>query len=286
MGTGNKYCPGRACNFLLILFTTMNQLFLLTIVQMSLLHHINADWGCSIQVGQSTTNEAESRMFLAPQRPILWRNGRVNFVFDNSITRVEKSAVYKAMRMIMNAVPCIKFFKQRGWNVQNALIIRKTCICGWTCNRNTDYVGGSANLGFQIGGPGYLNIESCLDEHIRKNQNNIWTGLGLLVHELLHSLGVPHTQSRSDSHNYINVHWDNIIHKKKDNYFTNRTIFDTHQVEYDCMSIMHYRDNGFQIKGAGPTMTAKDPYSCDLKSANLQLRPSDITLLKRMYNCQ
>jgi len=81
----------------------MNQLFLLTIVPMSLIPYINADWGCSIQVGQSTTNEAEGRMFFAPQRPILWRNGRVNFVFDNSITRVEKSAVYKAMRIIMNA---------------------------------------------------------------------------------------------------------------------------------------------------------------------------------------
>jgi len=264
----------------------MNQLFLLTIVPMILIPHINADWGCSIEVGQSTTNEAEGRMFFAPQRPILWRNGQVDYVFDyfSEITKAEEFAVETAMQIIMNAVPCIRFVKKRGWNVQNALKVRKTCICHWTCNANPDYVQGSASLGFEPSGHSYLNIQTCLDQHIKKG--HFWNGVGLLVHELLHTLGVPHTQCRSDSHNYIDVHWDNIVHDMKPNYYTNKTIFDTYQVEYDCMSIMHYRDNTFQIKGAGPTMTAKDPYSCDLKSKNIELKPSDITLLKRMYNCE
>ena len=53
----------------------------------------------------------------------------------------------------------------------------------------------------------------------------------------------------------------------------------THGSPYDCMSIMHYRDYG----ATGPTMTAKNPATCNLRSYNTRLTSSDITLLKKMY---
>ena len=50
------------------------------------------------------------------------------------------------------------------------------------------------------------------------------------------------------------------------------------------MSIMNYRDYFFKKAGAtGPTMTAKNPATCDLSGYNKRLTNADITLLKRMY---
>ena len=59
---------------------------------------------------------------------------------------------------------------------------------------------------------------------------------------------------------------------------------ETYGTPYDCMSIMNYRDYFFKKAGAtGPTMTAKNPATCNLSAANTRLTNSDITLLKRMY---
>ena len=52
---------------------------------------------------------------------------------------------------------------------------------------------------------------------------------------------------------------------------------------YDCMSVMHYRDWGFQQ--GGPTMLPRRS-SCDLKSGNYRLTQSDIDLLNKMYPCK
>ena len=59
---------------------------------------------------------------------------------------------------------------------------------------------------------------------------------------------------------------------------------ETYKTPYDCMSIMHYRDYFFKKAwDTGPTMTAKNPATCNLSGANTRLTHSDITLLKRMY---
>ena len=56
---------------------------------------------------------------------------------------------------------------------------------------------------------------------------------------------------------------------------------ETHGSPYDCSSIMHYRDDSFKKAGAtGPTMTAKNPATCNLSGYMTKLTAADITLLK------
>ena len=59
---------------------------------------------------------------------------------------------------------------------------------------------------------------------------------------------------------------------------------ETHGSPYDCSSIMHYRDDSFKKAGAtGPTMTAKNPATCNLSGYMTKLTNSDKNLLNKMY---
>ena len=106
--------------------------------------------------------------------------------------------------------------------------------------------------------------------------------IGLLVHEILHALGVGHTQKRPDRDTYITVNWNNILEFGKDQYkkCVGNTC-QTYNTDYDCSSIMHYGDTDFTNHN-GKTMTAKDANKCKF-AYNTKLTTSDITLLKKMY---
>ena len=106
--------------------------------------------------------------------------------------------------------------------------------------------------------------------------------LGLIVHEILHALGVGHTQKRPDRDTYITVNWNNVLSNFKSQYekCTGNTC-QTHNTAYDCSSIMHYSWDDFASNGK--TMTAKDANKCSLSRYNTKLTDSDITLLKKMY---
>ena len=106
---------------------------------------------------------------------------------------------------------------------------------------------------------------------------------GLLVHEILHALGIGHTQKRPDRDSYITVNWNNINADAKSQYekCAGNTC-QTYNTEYDCSSIMHYGDTDF-ANGKGKTMTAKDANKCTVSKYNTKLTNSDLTLLKKMY---
>jgi len=105
--------------------------------------------------------------------------------------------------------------------------------------------------------------------------------VGLMVHELLHVLGMVHTQTRKDTDQYIEVYDRNIARGYWFNYMKCDDC-EAHGIPYDCMSIMHYR-NGLLAKWPWlPTMKAL--YSdCDLWSANNEMTKADVDLLKKLY---
>merc|ERR1712106_385162 len=120
--------------------------------------------------------------------------------------------------------------------------------------------------------------------------------VGLMIHELLHVIGLGHTQRRRDASANIKINWGNIDGQYKAQYEpcivakdSKCSQYNAYGTEYDCMSIMNYRDTSFitdAAKAAGnKTMVAKHGTSCDLSSPNNHLRPADILIVKRMY-CQ
>ena len=125
--------------------------------------------------------------------------------------------------------------------------------------------------------------------------NTVQDGIGLIIHELMHNLGVGHTQKRQDASEHIKILEDNIENtktarsqytpcfKEKD---TRCSRYDDYGTPYNCMSIMHYRDWDFlskeAVKNGGKTMIPRKE-GCDLSTPNWDLTNEDVSILNKMY---
>merc|ERR1711962_19410 len=110
--------------------------------------------------------------------------------------------------------------------------------------------------------------------------------LSLMVHELLHIIGLSHTQHRRDAKDHIQVQWQNIEKWAQFTYipYTNSRYYETYKIPYDCNSIMHYSPRAFSKNGR-PTMKAIHPEKCKLKY-NADMSEYDKQFVQEMYKKQ
>merc|ERR1719450_1248163 len=106
------------------------------------------------------------------------------------------------------------------------------------------------------------------------NQNDI----GLVIHELLHNLGLGHTQKRQDADQHIEIQWNNIKADSRSQYEPcieandpRCRRYNDYGTDYDCSSIMHYLDYFFLTPQARAT------------GGKTMIANTDITLLNKMY---
>ena len=82
-------------------------------------------------------------------------------------------------------------------------------------------------------------------------------GLGATIHEIGHTVGLWHEQSREDRDAFVVIHWDKIEPGHEHNF--NQHIVDGDDVgPYDYDSIMHYSRTAFSVDGSD-TITPIDP---------------------------
>ncbi|KAB7503817.1 Zinc metalloproteinase nas-15, partial [Armadillidium nasatum] len=82
---------------------------------------------------------------------------------------------------------------------------------------------------------------------------------GVVIHELMHSLGFWHEQARPDRDRYITIIWENIQMGLSYNF--GKYDWDTIQnlsVPYDLGSIMHYGSNAFAKNRTKPTIISNN----------------------------
>ena len=69
-----------------------------------------------------------------------------------------------------------------------------------------------------------------------------------MIHEFLHTLGFHHEHNRFDRDDYVQIHYENIIPEKIEN-FKKITAKAYYNLPYDGTSIMHYKSDAFSMNG-------------------------------------
>ncbi len=173
----------------------------------------------------------------SPYTTALWPDGIVPYDFDSNVSAVNQQRSIDAMA-VWEDVTAVDFvpwvFAEHGF-----ARIRMRDSTGDDEPTNSSFVG-------RQGGVQIVNIVS-------------WTARFIIAHELGHSLGYWHEQSRPDRDDYVQIEWDRIIDGKDHN-------FDLHSMAgyygpYDFESIMHYGQCAFSCCGADPDV-ACSPVSC------------------------
>jgi hypothetical protein len=106
---------------------------------------------------------------------------------------------------------------------------------------------------------------------------------GRIMHELLHTLGFFHEQSRPDRDSYVNIRSENIQSGMEHNFNKyDNTFVDTKNTPYDYASVMHYGSDAFSLNGS-PTIEPIEP-GVQI-GQRVWMSPIDMEEVRLFYNC-
>uniref|UniRef100_A0ABP0N8Y6 Metalloendopeptidase n=1 Tax=Durusdinium trenchii TaxID=1381693 RepID=A0ABP0N8Y6_9DINO len=210
-----------------------------------------------------------------------WTNSEVKYCFDVQLAPSAKSAVECAITKIRQAVPGITFTNvgQRGsgsCNSRPAIFVQSQNSGCWA------NIGMTGSFSGFFTGNQQLNLQTpgCND-------------CGTAIHEMLHSMGMAHEQSRPDRDNYVTINWQN-IQSNMHSQFAKDSYADTNR-PYDILSIMHYGPTAFTsngmpsitVKPAGFALYTQDPnrYQYYRTGQRMGMSERDIGQLKDLYQC-
>jgi hypothetical protein len=171
----------------------------------------------------------------------LWPGGVVPYRFDSNVSAANQSLMIDAMRAWEDVADVD--FRPRDGEADFVHIQASTL--------NNSEVG-------RIGGRQIINITS-------------WNAKFRMVHELGHTLGFYHEQSRSDRNDYITINWDNIDSTNRHNFVISDEA--TEYGPYDFDSVMHYAACDFSTCSTCSssavdcrTIDVKPPYATEWQS--------------------
>lgn len=236
------------------------------------------DWRRDLGQGQKQAEDKKEGKKRRKKRSVSlysyspWLTNNIPYVLSPNLNRDDRLTISKAMESIERG-SCVKFVP-RGFSPYYVHIARE-CSCG---SRRCAFNGAYANIGPGVlpGLPSRMRILTCLAP-------NDEDAVGIITHELLHNMGMLHTHTRLDRGEHVHVNYLNVLPDKWIDYSWNPLQFPL-DTEYDCDSIMHYRDTSFNI-GNSITLEAVDPSRCRLRSRSNRPTSADIDLINKLYNC-
>jgi Astacin (Peptidase family M12A) len=109
----------------------------------------------------------------------------------------------------------------------------------------------------------------------------------VIVHELLHLLGLYHEHTRHDAPRYIRVHYENIDPARFSNFRPepNTAPTSSYGIPYDYRSVMHYGQSYFASHDGETTIETRLPYYQDIIGRAESASPSDHLKVCAMYRC-
>jgi hypothetical protein len=194
-----------------------------------------------------------------------WDNGIVPYSFSSNMPQGHRDMIARAAQHISSRTHLCIRPREGGEDDYIAFVAVRDKI----------YSGQSA-LGKQGGRqPIYIDIAD--------NKGEPSGMFDVVVHEILHALGMIHEQSRSDRDEHVRILWDNINDSARHNF--EKDGFSQNFGAYDPTSIMHYHRNAFGTPGrdSNPRVTI-EPVDARRRIAPMrELSPGDIAGLNELY---
>jgi uncharacterized protein (TIGR03437 family) len=168
----------------------------------------------------------------------LWPGGFVHYDFDENVTPANREVARAAMRV---------------WSNVANVAFRETATFDYIHIQDSDV------------------NSSPVGRHPARQivRINNWESLFIVVHELGHTLGLRHEQSRVDRDNFVKINGDNIADDKGDQF--ERRDGSSKYGPYDFDSVMHYGQCAFarncdcdaDKKCKNPTIKVNDPFAAE-----------------------
>ncbi|XP_066931974.1 uncharacterized protein [Clytia hemisphaerica] len=209
-------------------------------------------------------NAIDSKMVrkrgLRRSQEYLWIDRVVPYEYTNEISVSGQSAIDKAMQEI-STKSCISFVKRTTENNWVKFVNRGACFS-------------SVGRSFWRSGSQEISLApSCLTSH------------GTIMHEILHSLGFWHEQSRPDRNQFVEIMWENIAEGEEHNFAKyTRGESDDLNSQYDLSSIMHYGRFSFSKNGQPTVLAISDPNK--RLGQREKLSEEDVIQLNALYRCK
>jgi len=182
-----------------------------------------------------------------------WPGARIPYVIDGSIDSRGRQAISQAIASYQ-AKTCIRFHRRTNERTYIRFYRGRGC---------------SSPVGYYSG---------------RVNSISLATGCwskGIVIHEIGHSIGLFHEQSRPDRDSYVTIHWNNIIQSTRFN-FNKASNIDSLGTKYDVSSIMHYGSRAFSQNGRY-TITTKDSSLQNMIGNRRDFSSIDVEQINKMY---
>ncbi|XP_021368941.1 protein SpAN-like, partial [Mizuhopecten yessoensis] len=198
----------------------------------------------------------------------LWDNGTVRYTFSASsnISMTNQEKIRKMMDKIEKST-CITW----EYVQPNSKDYHVQIVDGIGCYSQT------GNVQSYMSGTGHQNIslekDGCMDN-------------GTILHELCHTLGLEHVQSRPDRDTYITIDWDNVLGGQHNPNMEKKPDLVMFNIPFDQSSVMLYTPYSMAKHKGTKTYVSTDPMLDVLSLEDHQdLSFYDKLLINRAYDC-
>lgn len=182
-------------------------------------------------------DSAQTKLGTIQARTNHWSDYNISFFIASGFSNTVKAIIYSGIGMVNAAMISSQLSEVSSQSLASIVFV-------------PDSQSSYSSVGKQPGG----------------NTIHIWNNSSLydgsVAHEILHTLGFSHEQSREDRDSYVNILWNNIMNGEDHNFRKYSLEYQGFDLgNYDYNSIMHYHSWAFSKDPIGysyPTITKKD----------------------------